>query len=151
MNPKLVTLLTRIADTLERIERQHAPATPEPLPLLEAIARTYGTAQAVEVAAQVEIVRAEEAAAENGTARRTRAAGPRWSDLFPHLRALLETMRRQNKKAKDYSKRLETETDETARLFFQMEIERARSSANNAHRDYRAFIKQQIDAQHEQN
>jgi hypothetical protein len=145
MNPKLVTLLTRIAETLERIERQHAPAAPEPLPLLEAIARTYGTAQAVEVAAQVEIARAEAETAANGTAKRTRAAGPRWSELFPHLRVLLETMRRQTKKAKSYEARLATETDETARLFFQMERDNALSSANNAHRDYRAFIKQQID------
>jgi hypothetical protein len=151
MNPKLVTLLTRIAETLERIERQHPPAAPEPLPLLEAIARTYGTAQAVEVAAQVEIARAEEAAAENGTARRTRAAGPRWSDLFPHLRGLLKTMREETAKVKRYEARLATETDETARLFFQMEIERADAAANTAHRAYRAFIKQQIETQPEHN
>jgi hypothetical protein len=151
MNPKLVTLLTRIAETLERIERQNAPAAPEPLPLLEAIARTYGTAQAVEVAAQVEIARAEEAAAETGTAKRTRAAGPRWSDLFPHLRDLLKTMREQTAKGKRYQARLETETDQTARLFFQMEIERADAAANTAHRAYRAFIKQQIETQPEHN
>lgn len=144
MNPKLVILLTRIAETLERIERQHAPAAPEPL--LGAIARTYGTAQAEEVAAHVEIARAEAQTAASGTAKRTRAAGPRWSEMFPHLKILLETMRRQNKKAKSYEARLETETDENARLFFQVERDNALSSANNAHRDYRAFIKNQIDA-----
>lgn len=156
MNPKLVTLLTRIAETLERIERQHPPAAPEPLPLLEAIARAYGTAQAVEVAAQVEIARAEETAAENGTAKRTRIKrtrpkGPRWSDLFPHLRDLLKTMREQTAKGKRYQARLETETDQTARLFFQIEIERAYAAANTANRAYRAFIKQQIEAQPKHN
>lgn len=146
MNPKLVTLLTRIAETLERIERQNAPAAPKPLPLLEAIARTYGTAQAVEVAAQVEIARAEEAAAENGTAKRTRTKGPNWSAEFPHLRTLLQTMRTRTASAKRYEARLETETDETAKLFFQMERERALTAANQAHREYRAFIKNKIEA-----
>jgi len=151
MNPKLVTLLTRIADTLERIERQHPPAAPEPLPLLEAIARTYGTAQAVEVAAQVEIARAEATAADNGTAKRTRTKGPRWSDLFPHLRTLLETMRKRTESAKRYEARLATETDETARLFFQMERDNALTAASRAHREYRAFIKQQLSTQPEHN
>ena len=54
-------------------------------------------------------------------------------------------MREQTAKGKRYQARLETETDETARLFFQMEIERADAAANAAHRAYRAFIKQQID------
>lgn len=146
MNPKLVTLLTRIAETLERIERQHAPAAPEPLPLLEAIARTYGTAQAVEVAAQVEIARAEAETAANGTAKRTRTKGPNWSAEFPHLRTLLQTMRTRTASAKRYEARLETETDETARLFFEMERERALTAANIAHREYRAFIKNKIEA-----
>jgi hypothetical protein len=60
-------------------------------------------------------------------------------------------MREQTAEMKRYEARLEAETDETARLFFQMEIERAETAANTAHRAYRAFIKQQIEAQPEQN
>lgn len=137
MNPKLVTLLTRIAETLERIERQHAPAAPEPLPLLEAIARTYGTAQAVEVAAQVEIVRAEAetAAATNGTRRRNPR---RWSVEFPEMREMLRNWNRHRAKADYYRSKLETETDETARLFFEMELQR---STDNAHRERSAYDK----------
>lgn len=146
MNPKLVTLLTRIAETLDRIERLNAPAAPESLPLLEAIARTYGTAQAVEVAAQVEIARAEAETTENGTAKKTRTKGPNWSAEYPHLRTLLQTMREQTAKAKRYHIRLQTETDETARLFFSQEIKQADAAAGRAHREYRAFIKNQIEA-----
>lgn len=148
MNPQLLSLLTRIAETLERIERQSAaptqeqpaPAAAQPeLPLLDAIARTYGEQTASEVAAH-----AAELAAANGTPRRTRTPGPKWSELFPHLRELLETMRNQTKMQKRYERRLEIETDPVLRAFFEIEIEKAAKAAKAAHREYRAFIKREL-------
>lgn len=150
MNPQLLSLLTRIAETLERIERQSAAPTqeqpapaaaPPELPLLDAIARTYGAATAVEVAAQVEIARAAELAADNGTPPQPRKSPRRWSSEFPEMREMLSRWNHYRAKAETYRLRVESETDETARLFFQMEMERAAKIAHESRSAYDARVR----------
>jgi hypothetical protein len=143
MDLELVSILHTIAETLARIEQNTRPAgapAQEPT-LLEAIARTYGNAQAAEVAAQIEIARAEAETAANGTAKKPRKAPRYWSIEFPEMAEMLARWNYNTAKSDKFRARLETETDATVRLFLQMEIERADELGRQARSEYDRNVK----------